>query len=184
MTENGNDDTIYCNIVNRITSGRGQSFTMNFRRADKKDVFQLIKMRLAYLAEDYGGLSEEQAGKITDQLIDYFRNHLNHDLIVFVCDDNSTIVSTVFLLIDEKPANPDFITGLTGTLMNVYTLPQYRKKGIAGSLIIIALDEAKSRNLSYVDLKATKAGYSLYRKLGFVPEESEHVPMRYIIRQN
>src|SRR5687767_14284840 len=107
---------------------------MQLRQANKTDISQLINMRLAYLEEGYSGLTPEQANAIKEQLLAYFREHLNKDLFVYVCEDNTVIVSTVFLLITEKPANPSFLTGLTGTIMNVYTLPNYRKRGIAGSL--------------------------------------------------
>jgi len=99
---------------------------MIYRQAKESDILQLINMRLAYFAEDYGKLSDEQIKTIRSQLKDYFSKHLNRDLFVYVCEDNAIIVSTVFLLIQEKPANPSFITGITGTIMNVYTLPQYR----------------------------------------------------------
>ncbi|AEV67428.1 GNAT family N-acetyltransferase [Acetivibrio clariflavus] len=154
---------------------------MQLRQANKTDVSQLINMRLAYLAEDYDGLTEEQTDTIRVQLLDYFGKHLNRDLFVYVCEDNAVIVSTVFLLISEKPANPSFLTGLTGTIMNVYTLPHYRKRGIAGNLIRMAIQDAKSKKLSYIDLKATQAASSLYRKLGFAPDESKYLSMRYYI---
>lgn len=154
---------------------------MKLRRANEKDIPQLINMRLAYLIEDHGELPEEQNNIINEQLPEYFRKHLNHDLLAYVCEDNETIVSAVFLMITERPANPNFITGLTGTLLNVYTLPQYRRRGIAGELIKMAMQDAKRMNLSYIDLNATQLGYSLYRKLGFAPVESKYVYMKYKI---
>jgi len=154
---------------------------VQFRRADGEDIPLLINMRLAYLSEDYGGLTEEQTCAIRSQLSGYLKKHLNEDLLVFICEDGNAIVSTVFLHIIERPANPGFITGLTGTILNVYTLPQYRKKGIAGSLMRMAIEEAKCRNLSYLDLKATQAGYPLYRKLGFAPDDTKCTSMIYYI---
>jgi len=152
--------------------------------ADITDIPQLIGMRIAYLSEDYNGLTEEQTGTITLQLQDYFRKHLNQDFFAFVCEDNTVIVSTVFLVIFEKPANPSFLTGLTCTVLNVYTLPQYRKRGIAGTLMKMAIEHAEKKKLSYIDLKATQAGYSLYSKLGFIHDKSKNVPMIYHISQN
>lgn len=154
---------------------------MQQRQADETDISLLIDMRLAYLTEDYNGLTAEQTCRIKAQLPDYFKEHLNRDLFVYVCEDNKFIVSTVFLLITEKPANPNFITGLTGTILNVYTLPKYRTRGLAGSLMKMAMQDAKCKNLSYLELKATQAGYALYRELGFVTDESKNIPMRYQI---
>jgi len=157
---------------------------MHIRKANENDIPKLINMRLAYLSEDHGGLTEEQTNIIKAQLQAYFVKHLNNDLFAYVCEDNEEIVSTVFLLVAEKPANPNFITGLTGTILNVYTLPQYRRRGIAENLLKMAIQDAKNMNLSYIDLNATQAGYSLYRKLGFTDNKSKYVPMKYRIVQD
>ena len=156
---------------------------MLLRSADEKDIPQLIDMRIAFLTEEHEGLSKEQIRAIKAQLQDYFGRHLGRDLLVFVCEDGDTIISTVFLLITERPANPNFMTGLIGTILNVYTLPEYRNRGLAGSLMETAIEEAKRRKLSYLELKASKAGFPLYRRLGFVPDESEHTPMKYRIEK-
>ncbi len=84
-------------------------------------------MRLEYLTEDYGSLTEIQSEKIRNQLPVYYHNHLNKDLFVYVVK-SERIISCCFLLVSEKPANPSFINGKTGTVLNVYTKPQFRKK--------------------------------------------------------
>jgi hypothetical protein len=75
---------------------------MIFRQADQSDIFRLIDMRLAYLSEDFGGLTDEEALAIKSQLEEYFKKHLNNDLLVYVCEDNALLVSTVFLQISGK----------------------------------------------------------------------------------
>lgn len=52
-------------------------------------------------------------------------------------------MSCCFLLITEKPANPSFVSGRTGTVLNVYTKPEYRRLGIARSLMRELLAEAE-----------------------------------------
>ena len=80
-----------------------------------------------------------------------------------------------------KAFNPSFINGKTGTVLNVYTKPEFRKKGIAGELIKMLLAESRNRHLDYVELKATESGYSLYRSLGFEDAVSKYHSMKYII---
>ncbi len=96
-------------------------------KADLKDINELVQMRLEYLTEDYGSLTEIQSEKIRNQLPVYYHNHLNKDLFVYVVK-SERIISCCFLLVSEKPANPSFINGKTGTVLNVYTKPQFRKK--------------------------------------------------------
>ena len=51
--------------------------------------------------------------------------------------------------------------------MNVYTKPEYRKKGYAKKLMNMMLEDAKAENVSNIELKATEDGYSLCRSVGF-----------------
>lgn len=152
---------------------------MPFRMANQGDIPSLVDLRLAYLREDFPSQTAKISSMIQEQLPDYFYRRLGNDLLVFVCEEDARIVSTVFLLITEKPANPNFPTGLTGTVLNVYTLPQYRKRGYATRLMELVIREANLQNLSYLELKATQAGLPLYRKLGFISEESKNQSMRY-----
>lgn len=152
---------------------------MPFRMANQGDIPSLVDLRLAYLREDFPSQTAKISSMIQEQLPDYFYRRLGNDLLVFVCDEDARIVSTVFLLITEKPANPNFPTGLTGTVLNVYTLPQYRKRGYATRLMELVIRESNLQNLSYLELKATQTGLPLYRKLGFISEESKNQSMRY-----
>lgn len=152
---------------------------MEFRKAAISDISQLVEMRLGYLKADHGSLTEEVVTKLKGSLPAYFENHLGKDMIIFAAADGAEIVSTVFLLIVEKPANPSFITGKTGTVLNVYTKPKYRKKGLAGKLMKMMIDYAKEMELSFVELEATKMGKPLYEKIGFNIEKSEYTPMKF-----
>ena len=87
-------------------------------------------------------------------------------------------MASVFLVIFEKPANPLFTTGKTGTILNVYTKKEYRRQGLAAKLLEMAIEEAKKRNLSYLDLTATADGISVYKKMGFVEDNVRNVPMK------
>ncbi|MBQ1518435.1 MAG: GNAT family N-acetyltransferase, partial [Ruminococcus sp.] len=108
-------------------------------------------------------------------------SHLNNDLFAFVCRDDDIIAGCCFLYVSEKPSNPSFINGKTGTVMNVYTRPQYRRKGIAVRLMKMLLAEAEKMCLDFVELKSTEDGYSLYRSVGFEDVVSKYHNMKYII---
>lgn len=146
-------------------------------KASVTDIDELIQMRLDYLTEDYGFLTNAQITKIKSSLPDYYKTHLNKDLLVFVARD-TTIVSCCFLLILEKPANPSFINGRIGNVLNVYTKPEYRKQGIAKKLMKQLLAEANDIGLDYIELKSTDMGYHLYQSLGFQDVLSKYHNMR------
>lgn len=141
---------------------------MHIRKATIDDIPALIKLRLDYLTEDRGSLSLHEEMAIKRQLEGYLPEHiLNQSFIAVLAEENGTIVSTAYLVIAEKPANPSFINGLTGTLLNVLTYSDYRQKGIATKVIEQIIDEAALLGVSSISLSATNAGKPLYEKLGF-----------------
>lgn len=75
--------------------------------------------------------------------------------------------------------SPAFITGRTGTVLNVYTKPQYRQKGYAKGIMNKLLSDAEERNLSVVELKSTEDGCRLYQSVGFVDEVSKYHAMKW-----
>ena len=65
--------------------------------------------------------------------------------------------------------------------MNVYTRPEYRKKGYAKKLMNMMLEDAKAENVSIIELKATEDGYSLYRSVGFEDVVAKYHNMRILL---
>ena len=62
--------------------------------------------------------------------------------------------------------------------MNVYTKPEYRKKGYAKKIMNMMLEDAKAENVSIIELKATEDGYSLYRSVVFEDVVAKYHNMR------
>ena len=53
-------------------------------------------------------------------------------------------------------------------LLNFYTEPAWRGKGLAGELLRAALGEVKRRGIGVATLHASKFGKPIYEKYGFV----------------
>ena len=148
-------------------------------KAGLGDIDALVEMRLSFLLEDNGVLNEELRDKIKSGLPGYFRTHLNRDLFVYVIREAQSIVSCAFLLITEKPMNPAFPNGLTGTVLNVYTCQQFRNRGYAGMIMREMIAEAEKKDVSVIELQATEYGYSLYRAVGFRDDHSRYYRMKW-----
>lgn len=153
---------------------------MIFEKATIKDINGLTDLRLAYLQEDLGVITDKEL--IQESLPGYYEKHLNKDLMVYVARDEEDIVSCAFLLIVEKPMSPSFITGKTGTVLNVYTKPEYRKKGYAKKLMTMMLEDAKTEGVSIIELKATEDGYSLYKSVGFEDVVVKYHNMKIVLQ--
>ena len=152
---------------------------VNVEKAGINDIDALVKMRLEYLIEDNGNLNDSEVIEIKKKLPDYFKKHISNDLFIFVVREEQTIVACAFLLVIEKPMSPAFINGKTGTVLNVYTCPDYRHKGYARLIMETLLEEAKKLQLSVVDLKSTDDGYHLYKAVGFADDNSKYHLMKW-----
>lgn len=57
--------------------------------------------------------------------------------------------------------------------MNMYTRPEYRRRGIASLMLECLMKEIRSRGITKVTLEATDAGRPLYEKYGFISMKDE-----------
>ena len=87
--------------------------------ADTSHIEEIIRMRLAYIREDFGPQSAENEEKIKNQLKEYLGNHIGRDCYVFAAKEDNTVIATAFLVVFEKPANPRFLNGKVGVVLNV-----------------------------------------------------------------
>ena len=152
---------------------------MIFEKATADDISKLVMLRIAYLEEDDGVMDNNVLLSIKTNLPDYFAKHLNNDIIAYIARDEQEIIACAFLLVVEKPMSPSFITGRTGTVLNVYTQPDYRRKGYAKCLMKMLLSDAVDMSISIIELKATEDGYNLYKSLGFEDVVSKYHSMKW-----
>lgn len=145
------------------------------RLATLSDIDILVKVRFDYFASESWAVSPEQRKKIERSLRRYYANSLGADFIAAFAEAGDELAAVAFLAITELPANLSFPTGRKGTLLNVLTYPQYRKNGYAKRIITMLIDEAKGRDVSYIELSASEQGRPLYQSLGFAAaQKREH----------
>lgn len=152
---------------------------MRAERAAPADAEELVGLRLAYLAEDLGPLRAADADALRERLPGYFARHLDRDLFVFAVRDGERIAAVAFLLVSEKPMSPRFLNGRTGTVLNVYTRPAFRRRGYGRAVMEALLAQARAMDLCTVELKATEDGVPLYRAVGFADSTAEYRLMKW-----
>jgi GNAT superfamily N-acetyltransferase len=82
------------------------------------------------------------------------------------------------ILITSWPAHPYDLECCRATILNVYTDPEYRRRGIARLLMETMIDWCKRKNLARVNLHASHAGRHLYESLGFEPSNEMRLNLR------
>lgn len=150
-----------------------------FDEATKEDIDELIRMRIAYMMDDFGSVTDQERKGMETQLPDYFSRKLGTELIAFVAKDGDRIVSVAYLHIIEMPANSVLLNGLYGEVLSVYTEPDYRGKGICTKLMNNLVEYGRNIGLGRIDLSATDEGYPIYAKIGFKDKEHRYRDMRY-----
>ena len=71
------------------------------------------------------------------------------------------------VLLCRWPANPKDPCTERAVILNIFTEPEFRKRGIARQVMLTILDWIRGRGLRSVNLHASKEGRALYEKLGF-----------------
>ena len=104
----------------------------------------------------------------------YYQNALAEDqhVAVLVYDGNVFIGAGGVSFYTVMPTYHN-ISGKKAYIMNMYTKPEYRRKGIAYQTLDILVDECEKRNITHITLEATEMGRALYEKYGFVAIQDE-----------
>lgn len=152
-----------------------------FDIANIGDIDELVRLRILYIIDDYGSITDEDRAKIEKQLPDYYERELGKKLIPFVARAEGRLVAAAYLLIIEKPANPSFPNGLDSEVLSVYTEEEYRGRGICSKLMKNLMDYAAEHKISRIDLLATDDGYPIYKKLGFKDNKADYKEMRFVV---
>ena len=64
-------------------------------------------------------------------------------------------------------------SGKKAYIMNMYTRPEYRRKGIASRTLDLLVEDAREKGIDVITLEATAAGRPLYERYGFTAMGSE-----------
>ena len=136
------------------------------RLAEEKDIDLLCKLRVLEQKEDWGKDFEDKYDLVKQTEI-YLNNHLNKDFFMFVEEVEGKIVATCGLqIIEYLPQCND--NGKQGFICNVFTIDEFRNKGIQTKLLKNVVEFAKKNQISELDLSTdSEIAVSIYKKQGF-----------------
>ena len=139
--------------------------SITYRKLEEKDLEQFISMRIAQLREE--GATEDL--DLVPALTDFYHRHMADGTFVsWLALDGGKIVGTSGMSFVEKPPYFGCPTGKIGLLSSMYTLPAYRRRGIARELLRRVVEEARAYGCGSVQITASDMGVPLYADFGFV----------------
>lgn len=150
---------------------------IEIKKAAEENIPELVDLRIKFTCEVNHTKFYDPG--YPEALYNYMKKAMTKDeFITWIALDGNKIVGTTGICFYNLPPTLKNNSGRTAYIMNVYTLKEYRHRGIAYSLFEKVLEEAKRKDCGIVYLNATDEGRPLYKKFGFVPKENQ---MMYII---
>jgi GNAT superfamily N-acetyltransferase len=145
------------------------------RLATLDDVDELVRLRLDFLVE-VGNLKagDDDGGELGAAMREYLVRKLPAGgFLAWVAESGGAIVATSGVTIFERPPNGANPSGLEAYLSNMYTLPDWRGRGLGTALVATIVAHLKATRVRRVWLHATEQGRPVYAKAGFVHGESD-----------
>ncbi|HLK58232.1 MAG TPA: GNAT family N-acetyltransferase [Chthonomonadaceae bacterium] len=147
------------------------------RQADLADMEVLADLRVAFLqevAQAAGQRDLPDPSVARAAIYQYLLAHMpKGDFLGWVAEAEGRIVGTSGLAYFRKPPTFKNLTGLDAYVMSMYTLPAWRGRGVARTLLQCAIAHARASGAKRVWLHATANGRPLYEKVGFVGTDDE-----------
>jgi GNAT superfamily N-acetyltransferase len=141
---------------------------IKIRQIGTDEVDVLTKYRLAYLEEMQGEKDAHYRDLLLAELSDYFDKAINENRVfAFLAEQDDQPLSFGAMVLKKIPGDFNQPIYLEGDILNMYTVPFARRKGISALILQELLNEALHRGVSKVSLHTTKDGEKLYRKFGF-----------------
>lgn len=153
---------------------------IRYRRVNICDVEALVSCRVRFLNELHNHPDDDETERLRESLRAYFSRAITcNDFIAWLAEYNGRVIGTSGMVVWQRPANYGGLeSGKLAYLLNFYTVPEARKKGICTRLLNELIKEARSLGLKYLHLNATEDGMSIYRRAGFVEPEDAELELR------
>jgi GNAT superfamily N-acetyltransferase len=144
----------------------------SYRAAGPDDVDALLELRIAFLTEAAGARSED--AELRRAIRDYFAAAFAAGTFVaYVAQMHGKVIAASGMVIHPHPPSPANRSGKSAYIMNMYTVPEHRRRGIATALLELLLDHARREGCGVAVLHAMPNARALYAKAGFVPADTE-----------
>ena len=141
---------------------------ITYLQATTNDINDLVEKRIQFSIEFSGAQTEEKIQALRIQLIKYLSKALvDQSCISFIAKADGQAVGIGSMHVREMPANFKNMTGKWGYIMNMYTVPEFRRKGICKQILNLLVNEGKRLGIGCFELHATQVGEMVYKNNGF-----------------
>ena len=97
----------------------------------------------------------------------WLEGHMDGDFVAWLAEIDDMPAGTAAILWYPHPPGPRSLRGVDAYILNVYTKPEFRRRGIARALMERLIEEARAVGIGRIWLRASREGRPLYEELGF-----------------
>lgn len=145
-----------------------------YKRATIENIDELVRTRIIVLRAANRLLDDVDMSIVEQESYAYYKRALESgEHIAYLVYDNEKFIGAggvSFYQVMPTYHNP---TGKKAYIMNMYTAPEYRRRGIVFRTLDLLIKDAKELGVLQIALEATDMGRPLYEKYGFVKMEDE-----------
>ena len=141
---------------------------ITYYKATADDVTILAEYRIRFAIELKGERPPEAINDLRQQLTEYFSEATANDTCIsFIAKIGNDVAGIGSVHIHHMPGNFKNPSGRWGYIMNMYTVPQFRRQGISSRILEKLIEAGKQAGVTAFELHSTKTGEPVYLKNGF-----------------
>jgi GNAT superfamily N-acetyltransferase len=141
--------------------------SLHIRAATLDDIPEILRQRRG-MYEDMDYSDAEALSAMLSVSAEYLAKALSDGSFrAWLASAEDRVVAGGAVVISPWPAHPYDLECRRATILNVYTYPDYRRRGIARTLMQTMIDWCRREGFARVNLHASKDGRHLYESIGF-----------------
>jgi GNAT superfamily N-acetyltransferase len=151
---------------------------ITIREGTVADIPEIARHRRR-MCEDTHYTDEEALSTMVTVTADYLKRAIPEGSFrSWLACDNGRIVAGGAVVVSPWPAHAYELECRRATILNVYTEPEYRRRGIARQIMEAIIAWCKKEGFARVSLHASEHGRPLYESLGFEDSNEMRLNLR------
>jgi GNAT superfamily N-acetyltransferase len=140
------------------------------RVATRSDLETLLEFRMSMIGDIFAageGKPPWDPSAVRQANERWLEEHMDGDFVAWLAEIDDLPVGTAAILWYPHPPGPRSLIGLEAYVLNVYTKPKFRRRGVARALIARVIADARAVGVRRIWLRSSREGRPLYEELGF-----------------
>ncbi|MBD5541189.1 MAG: GNAT family N-acetyltransferase [Lachnospiraceae bacterium] len=140
---------------------------------DEKSADDFWRLRIELFEELGESPKDTDIFQLESATKQYYLSHINKDLISWGIFQKEKIAAIGSLCLFTRIPYKENLSGLEGYILNIYTSPQFRKRGFANQILDNIIKYSQKNNIKRLWLNSSEQGKKIYAERGFVKKENE-----------